>query len=337
MKRKNKLSTLQMADMKRSGEKLSWVTAYDMPLAYAAEQAGIDMILVGDSGGMVQLGYTTTNPVTMDEMITLAKAARRGAPNTFMIGDMPQGSYEVSDAVAIENALRFVKEAGCDAIKLEGGRRMVNRVKAISDAGILVFGHLGLTPQSSSSFGGYRIQGKSLQSFEANIEDAFALQTAGVCAILLEAMPEEVAAVFTKLLSVPIYGIGTGMQVDGQLMIMHDLLGLYPAFRPAFAKCYIPAALAAFQARLAATPDLRKLGREERQDGLLSLSQLAIETYAAEVRDQVFPSAEYCYPISSEDLAFLKTSKYWPDKVADAVDDPFTPVVHPRVQGLGRY
>lgn len=317
MKRKNKLSTLQMSEMKRRGEKLTWVTAYDMPLAHAAEQAGIDMILVGDSGGMVQLGYATTNPVTMDEMITLAQAARRGAPNTFLVGDMPQGSYEVSDTVAIENALRFVKEAGCDAIKLEGGRRMVNRVKAISEAGILVFGHLGLTPQSSSSFGGYRIQGKSLQSFEGNIEDALALQGAGVCAILLEAMPEEVAAVFPKILSVPIYGIGTGMQVDGQLMIMHDLLGLYPAFRPTFAKCYIPAALAEFQARLAATPDLRKLGREERQDGLLALSQLAIETYAAEVRAQVFPSEDYCYPIGCEDLAFLKTSKYWPAKACD--------------------
>ena len=324
MKRKTKLSTLQMTDMKRRGEKLTWITAYDMPLAYAAEQAGVDMILVGDSGGMVQLGYTTTNPVTMDEMITLAKAARRGAPNTFLVGDMPQGSYEVSDTVAIENALRFVKEAGCDAIKLEGGRRMVNRVKAISDAGILVFGHLGLTPQSSSSFGGYRIQGKSLQSFEANIDDAFALQAAGVCAILLEAMPEEVAEVFPKILSVPIYGIGTGMQVDGQLMIMHDLLGLYPTFRPAFAKCYIPAALAEFQARLAATADLRKLGREERQDGLLALSQLAIETFVDEVRSQVFPSADYCYPISAEDLTFLKTSKYWPTNTADD-NDLFAP------------
>lgn len=314
MKRKNKISTLQLAEMKRRGEKASWITAYDMPLAHAAEQAGIDMILVGDSGGMVQLGYTTTNPVTMDEMITLAKAARRGAPNTFLIGDMPQGSYEISDASAIENALRFVKEAGCDAIKLEGGRRMAARVKAISDAGILVFGHLGLTPQSSSSFGGYRIQGKSLQSFEANIEDAFALQSAGACAILLEAMPEEVAGIFPKLLAIPIFGIGTGRQVDGQLLIMHDLLGLYPAFRPTFSKCYVPSALETFQSRLAGTADLRKLGRDERKDGLLALAQIAIEQFVGDVKAQTFPTAEYCYPIDAEDLAFLKSSKYWPTK-----------------------
>ena len=312
MKRKNKITTLQLADMKRRGDKVTWITAYDMPLAHAAEQAGIDMILVGDSGGMVQLGYTSTNPVTMDEMITLAQAARRGAPNTFIIGDMPQGAYEVSDSLAIENALRFVKEAGCDAIKLEGGRRVASRIRAIADAGILVFGHLGLTPQSSASFGGYRIQGKSLQSFEANIEDAIAVQAAGACALLLEAMPEEVAAVFPKILSIPVFGIGTGAKVDGQLLIMHDLLGLYPTFRPAFSKCYVPEATQQYLAHLSRHPDLRKLGREERKDGLLLLAQLALELYVAEVRSVAFPSAEYCYPIDPEDLAFLKSSKFWP-------------------------
>jgi 3-methyl-2-oxobutanoate hydroxymethyltransferase len=335
MKRKNKLTTLHMADMKRRCEKLTWVTAYDMPLAHAAEEAGVDMILVGDSGGMVQLGHATTNPVTMDEMIVLAQAARRGAPNTFIIGDMPQGAYEVSDAVAITNALRFVKEAGCDAIKLEGGRRMAARVKAISDAGILVFGHLGLTPQSSASFGGYRIQGKSLQSFEANIEDAQALQDAGACALLLEAMPEEVAAAFPKTLSIPVYGIGVGQQVDGQLMIMHDLLGLYPKFRPAFAKCYIPMVIEAFQRHLAASTDLRQLGRDERQDGLLCLTRLAIEAYVAEVKSLAFPSAEYCYQINAEDLAFLKTSKYWPSALPET-DAAFTANPLPIAQGAHR-
>jgi 3-methyl-2-oxobutanoate hydroxymethyltransferase len=317
MKRKNKLSVLQLADMKRRGEKVTWITAYDMPLAHAAEHAGIDMILVGDSGGMVQLGYASTNPVTMDDMILLAKAARRGAPNTFIIGDMPQGSYEVSDASAIENALRFVKEAGCDAIKLEGGRRMAARAKAISDAGILVFGHLGLTPQSSSSFGGYRIQGKSLQSFEANVEDALALQSAGACAILLEAMPEEVAEVFPKMLSIPIYGIGAGIRLDGQLIIMHDLLGLYPSFRPMFTKCYVPSVMKAFEEHLAAASDLRRLGRDERTDGLLAIARMAIERYVAEVKALQFPSAEYCYPIGTEDLDFLTTSKYWPKDPAE--------------------
>lgn len=322
MKRKNKLSTLQMAEMKRRGEKIAWITAYDMPLAHAAEAAGIDMILVGDSGGMVQLGYPSTNPVTMDEMIVLASAARRGAPGTFLIGDMPQGAYEVSDSHAIESSLRFVKEAGCDAIKLEGGRRMAGRVRAIADAGILVFGHLGLTPQSAASFGGYRIQGKSLQSFEATMEDALALQAAGACALLLEAMPEDVAAVFARQLSIPVYGIGAGQQLDGQLLIMHDLLGLYPTFRPAFSKCYIPEAMEQMRERLSKVDDLRKLGREERSDGLLSLAQTAIELYVSEVKAHRFPSPEYCYPISVEELTFIQSSKYWP-RVLPHEDVPF--------------
>ena len=161
--------------MKRKGEAVAWVTAYDYPFSYCAEQAGIDMILIGDSGGMVQLGYETTNPVSMNEMLTMAKSVRKGAPNTFIIGDMPQGSYEISTTLAVENALRFIKEAGCDAIKCEGGIRVADKVKAIVDAGILVCGHLGLTPQSTSSFGGYKVQGKSRSSFESILKDALAL------------------------------------------------------------------------------------------------------------------------------------------------------------------
>ena len=178
-----KLNLRSLVKMKQDKIPVSWITAYDLPFASAAENAGIDLILVGDSGGMVQLGYETTNPVTMDEMVVLAKSARRGAPNTFMIGDMPQGAYEISAERAVENALRFIKEAGCDAVKCEGGRRVIDKIKAIVDAGILVFGHLGLTPQSTSSFGGYNVQGKTVESFEEIVEDALALQKARVMAL----------------------------------------------------------------------------------------------------------------------------------------------------------
>lgn len=190
MEKVEKVSILDLVSMKKKSQKVAWITAYDLPLAQAAERAGIDMILVGDSGGMVQLGYPTTNPVTMDEMITLAKAARRGASNTFIIGDMPQGSYEPSERDAVINALRFIKEASCDAVKLEGGARVSSRVKSIHDAGILVMGHLGLTPQSASGFGGYRVQCKTKESLDKTIEDALELQTAGAFSILLEAMPK---------------------------------------------------------------------------------------------------------------------------------------------------
>ena len=228
---KKKLNLKSIQKMKAAGEPVTWITSYDLPFASAAENAGIDMILVGDSGGMVQLGYETTNPVTMDEMIVLAKSARRGAPNTFIVGDMPQGSYEISKEKAVENAMRFVKEAGCDAIKLEGGRRVIDKVKAIVDAGILVVGHLGLTPQSTSSFGGYNVQGKTLKSFDETMEDALALQEAGVMALLLEAMPSEPAGQIAKQLDIPVLGIGAGNEVDGQLIIMHDMMGFYQSFR----------------------------------------------------------------------------------------------------------
>jgi 3-methyl-2-oxobutanoate hydroxymethyltransferase len=309
--RKNKLNIVEMQKMKREGTPLTWITAYDFPLATSAEKAGIDMILVGDSGGMVQLGYHTTNPVTMDEMIVLAKAARRGAPNTFLVGDMPQGSYETSERDAIINALRFIKEAGCDAIKCEGGRRMAPKIKAMVDAGILVIGHLGLTPQSTSSFGGYRVQGKTIESFEDTVEDAKALKGAGVIGILLEAMPIESAGQISSQIDIPIYGIGAGDQVDGQLIIMHDLLGFYQPFRPWFAKCYIPDIIEEFKNHLNSIDDLRKSGREKKNDGFLTLAEMAIGKYVDSVRKKEFPGNDYSYPIKEEELENLKKSKYW--------------------------
>jgi 3-methyl-2-oxobutanoate hydroxymethyltransferase len=309
--KRTKVNIKKLLKMKRDKTPIAWITSYDLPFAYVAEQAGVDMILVGDSGGMVQLGYKTTNPVTMDEMITMAKTARRGAPDTFLIGDMPQGSYEVSEENAIINSLRFVKEADCDAIKLEGGKRMATKVKAIADAGILVMGHLGLTPQSSASFGGYRVQGKSIKTFEENLEDAFALQEAGAFAILLEAMPSEPAGQIASQLDIPIYGIGAGRRVDGQLVIMHDLMGFYQPFRPWFAKCYIPEVIKEFEKYIASIPDTRQVGREERKDGLLVLAEMAVKHYIRDVREKRFPGEDYSYTIKDKELKQVKKSKMW--------------------------
>lgn len=308
---RKKITLGDLNKMKIKNELVAWMTAYDLPFSYAAEDAGIDMILVGDSGGMVQLGYQTTNPVIMDEMLVLAKSVRRGAPNTFIIGDMPQGSYEVGDKEAVKSALRFVKEAGCDAIKLEGGIRMCSRVRAITEAGILVMGHLGLTPQSTTSFGGYRVQGKTIESFEKTLEDAFALQEAGAFAILLEAIPSEPAGQIAKQLKVPVYGIGAGQFVDGQLIICHDLMGFYQPFRPWFAKCYIPVVIKEFDKYISDIADIRKVGIEERKDGLLVLASMAIKRYIDEVKSGDFPKEEYSYPLKEADLNILKTSKGW--------------------------
>lgn len=306
-----KLSVLDMLKMKRENQPLTWITAYDLPFACCAEQAGIDMILVGDSGGMVQLGYHSTNPVTMDEMVCLAKAARRGASNTFMIGDMPQGSYEVSDEEAVRNAMRFIKEAGCDAVKLEGGARMASRVKAITDAGILVMGHLGLTPQSAASFGGYRVQGKSIQSYEAMYEDMKALHKAGVFGILLEAVPTVPAQQLAEQFEIPVYGIGAGNLVDGQLVIMHDLMGFYQSFRPWFAKCYVPEVIDEFKNYLQTLDNIRDAGIKQRRDGLLVLAEMAIKKYIMEVQSRAFPCSDYSYAISDEQICELKKSQYW--------------------------
>lgn len=308
---KTKINVKRLLKMKQEGRPITWITAYDLPFASAAENAGIDMILVGDSGGMVQLGYNTTNPVTMDEMIVLSKAARRGAPNTFIVGDMPQGSYEASEEKAVENACRFIKEAGCDAIKCEGGKRILNKVKAVTDAGILVIGHLGLTPQSTGSFGGYNVQGKTKESFDETVENALALQEAGITALLLEAMPAAPAAQIAKMLKIPVLGIGAGDDVDGQLIIVHDLMGFYQTFRPWFAKCYIPEVIKDFERQISDIKDIRQYGRETRKDGLFALAEMAIGKYIEEVRNKKFPGTEYTYPIQDDQLEGLKESRYW--------------------------
>ena len=229
-----KKGRLEFLEMKKNGEKVTWVTAYDFPTAMFAEAAGLDMILVGDSLGMVVLGYPGTIPVTMEDCISHCKAVRRGAPNTFVMGDMPFGSYQVSDEQAVENAVRFFKEADVDAVKLEGGVRVESRIKAIADSGVLVCGHIGLTPQSSGPMGGFKAQGVTPESARYVIEDALAVERAGAYALLVEGIPPELTEFITKRLSIPVYSIGAGWPCDGQLIICGDMLGCYEKLSQTF-------------------------------------------------------------------------------------------------------
>ena len=233
-----KKGVLELQQMKQAGEKITWLTAYDYPTATFEQAAGIDMILVGDSLGMCVYGYPGTVPVTMDQCIVHSEAVRRGAPNAFVVGDMPFGSYQVSDEDAVRNATRFLKEASVDAIKLEGGVRVLSRVKAILDAGIVVCGHIGLTPQSSGQLGGHKAQGRTLEAAKLVVEDARALYETGVQLLLLEAVPPEVAGFIRAELPIPVLGIGAGDDVDGQLLIVSDVLGIFQAFTPKFVKKY---------------------------------------------------------------------------------------------------
>ncbi len=281
--------------MRASAQPITWLTCYEFSFATALAATDLDMILVGDSGGMVALGYVDTVPVSMDEMILLASAVRRGAPNKFIVGDMPKGSYEASDAEAINNAMRFVKESGCDAVKIEGGTVMANRVKAIVDSGIPVVGHIGLTPQSAAAAGGYRVVGRNIGEFEVLHSSLQDLEKAGAFAILLEAIPPTVSKRLTEASSSIILGIGAGKFTHGQLLILHDLLGLYPNFRPKFAKCYVPDVVGAFGSRLHLESDQIEFGRSTRKDGLHEITRLAVEHYVAEVRSGKFPNDQYSY------------------------------------------
>jgi 3-methyl-2-oxobutanoate hydroxymethyltransferase len=235
---KKKLSSLDLQKMKNDDEKAAWITSYDYWTANFAEQAGIDMILVGDSLGMCIYGYEGTIPVTMDQCIYHSEAVRRGASKTFIVGDMPFLSYQVSVEDAVRNAGRFHKEAGVDAIKLEGGKRVCPQIKAITDGGMLVMGHIGLTPQSSGQQGGFKAQGRTAETANQLIEDAKAIQEAGAFALLVEAVPPEVCKIIKDTLKIPVYSIGAGIDADGQLMICSDILGIFQAFTPKFVKKY---------------------------------------------------------------------------------------------------
>ena len=265
-----KKSVLDLYKMKKSGEKVAWITAYDYPTAMFAEAAGMDMLLVGDSLGMVTLGYSGTVPVTMEDCISHCQAVRRGAPNTFVIGDMPFGSYQTSDEDAVKNAVRFLKEADVDAIKLEGGIRVQSRIRAITDAGIAVFGHIGLTPQSSGQLGGFKAQGRTVESARGVIEDALAVQEAGAMMLLVEAVPPEVTKFIADLLEIPVYSIGAG-DCDGQLLISSDMVGKFQAFTPKFVKKYANVA---------------------------EVETNAYKEYIKDVKEGVFPSDEYVYHVT---------------------------------------
>ncbi len=258
-----KKTILDLYKMKEENQKLTWITAYDFPMASFAEQAGMDMILVGDSLGMVVLGYDGTVPVTMEECISHCQAVRRGAPNTMIMGDMPFGSYQISDEDAVRNAVRFLKEADVDSVKLEGGVRVASRIKAISEAGIVVCGHIGLTPQSSGALGGFKAQGRKVDGARDMIRDALAVQEAGARMILLEAMPPELTAFITELLDIPVYGIGAGLPCDGQLIICGDMLGLFQAFTPKFVKQYANVAEICVDAMKEYVDDVKKLAFPE--------------------------------------------------------------------------
>ncbi len=224
------------------GKPITWLTCYDYPTAFLQEQAGVDMILVGDSLGMTMLGYDSTLPVTMDDMIRHAAAVRRGAPNTWIVGDMPYMTYQPSVETAILNAGRFMAEAGCDSVKLEGGASMANRIRGIVDAGIPVIGHLGLTPQSVSSLGGFRLQGKSAETAKKIVDDAKALEEAGVFMILLEMVPDRLCQLITERSEdCLIMSLGSGPHAHGQLLIYHDAFALYPKFKPRMAKVFADA------------------------------------------------------------------------------------------------
>lgn len=265
---KKKLMLHELYKMKRDGQKLTWLTAYDYPTASFAEAAGLDMILVGDSMGMCVYGYEGTVPVTMDQCIVHCEAVRRGASNTFVMGDMPFMSYQRNDENAVVNAGRFLKEANVDAVKLEGGRRVTSRIRAIVDAGIVVCGHIGLTPQSSGQLGGHKAQGRTVESAEALIEDALAVEEAGAHLILLEAVPPEVAGLIRDKLAMPVYGIGAGPHVDGQVLIISDVIGQFQAFTPKFVKKYA---------------------------NIAEVVTNAIKEYIDDVHSGAFPEDKHCY------------------------------------------
>ncbi len=290
---KHNIRTLQ--EMKNTQTPISWLTCYEYSFATALNETSLDMVLVGDSGGMVSLGYQDTSPVTMDEMIQLASAVRRGAPDKFIVGDLPKGSYEASDVDAVKNAMRFMKESSCDAVKLEGGTHMAGRVTAITKAGIPTIGHIGLTPQSSGAFGGYRVVGRSSGELDQLRESVSALENSGVFAILLEAVPTGAAQTLTKESDSILLGIGAGKHTDGQLLILHDLLGLYPNFRPKFAKCYVPEVLRDFSQELLNHSDLNLFGRNTRKDGFHEITRLAVEMFVQEVKSKNFPDPTFSY------------------------------------------
>lgn len=265
--------------MKAGGEKITMLTAADYSIASLLDAAGIDIVLVGDSLGMVMLGYDSTVPVTMDEMIHHAKAAGRGVQKALLVGDMPFLSYQVDKLEAIQNAGRFLKEAGCDAVKVEGGEEICDTVSSIVRAGIPVMGHIGLTPQTAGQLGGYKVQGKDVDSARKLLTQAKALEEAGVFALVLECIPDKLAGMISESIAVPTIGIGAGVECDGQVLVTHDLLGMFEKFVPSFVKSYVKLA-----------PQIKD----------------AITTFSEEVKSGKYPDDEHSFPMQDEVTQALK-------------------------------
>ena len=270
------ITLMKLGEMRALGEPIVMVTAYDHPTAKVAEAAGVDIVLVGDSAANTVLGYSDTVPVTVEEMLMLTAAVRRGLDTPLLVGDLPFGSYEASDEQAIATAHRFVKEAGCDAVKIEGSAA---RARAIVKAGVPVMGHVGLTPQTATALGGYRAQGRTAERARAVLDEALELQEAGVFSIVFEAIPADVTGVIMGRMEVPVIGIGAGPSTDGQVLVLHDMLGIHGGFLPKFVKRYADV-------------------RGEMLRGM--------EAYAEEVRTRAFPGQEHSYGIAPEELARLK-------------------------------
>lgn len=267
-----KITIQTLRDKKERGERMTFLTAYDHPTAMLEQKAGIDVILVGDSMGMVVFGYNSTLPVTMDLMMPHVQAVRLGAPDVYLVGDMPYMSYQVSKSEAIRNGGRFMAEAGCDGVKLEGGREMAETVRAMVDATIPVMGHIGLTPQAAAQLGGFKAQGRDLTTASRLIEDAAILEEAGVSTLLLEAVPAEVARIITRRSSVPVFGIGAGPHCDGQVLVIHDMLGFFDR-TPKFVKRYA------------------NVGAQIVE---------ALGAFKQDVAGGTFPAAEHCYPMPAD-------------------------------------
>lgn len=268
MTERKKMTVPRVVAKKAAGEKITMVTAYDFPGARLVDRAGVDVILVGDSLGMVVLGYEHTTQVTMDEMLHHTRAVARARPQALVVGDMPFGTFQASAAEAVKNAVRFVQEGGAEAVKIEGGQRMAENAASIVSAGIPVMGHIGLTPQSVNAFGGYRVQGRNSEAETQLMRDAAALEAAGVFAVVLEGMPLKLARRVTESLQVPTIGIGAGPYCDGQVLVFHDLLGYFDGFAPKFAKAYA---------------DLNTVITE------------AVERFRADVEAERFPDREHSY------------------------------------------
>jgi 3-methyl-2-oxobutanoate hydroxymethyltransferase len=270
----------RLAEMKKAGEPIVMVTAYDYPSARVAEEAGVDIVLVGDTAAMVVLGYPGTEPVSMDEMVMLGKAVRRGLSTPLMVGDMPMGSYEASNELAIQSAQRLVKETGCQVVKLEAGGTSVERARAIIGSGIPVMGHVGLTPQTATALGGYRTQGKTVQGAIKLCEDALALQSVGCFSIVFEAVPAAITEAIVERLEVPTIGIGAGPATSGQVLVFHDLLGITTGRLPKFVKRYAAV--------------------HEEMVG-------AVGRFTQEVRSRTFPEPDHVYGVEPAELAEFRT------------------------------